>query len=305
MYIPVVVSTMNPSISSLKEIEALLGDRRRFSGNATFFGDRKLYDESLLVFRQITSRDNYCSYLASKICRRLKDRSSGLADGELNICSIGCGDGEADYKVLSKVSEVLPNAVVDYFGIDINSTSCAQTEVKLANLPYKSIVINQGIEDVDPESLPKFDMVIVAHVHYYVKDRKILFDKALELTKAGTGEVEVITANHTDPIWLLCDALGHPQCTSDTLIKEFEEMGLQFTTENLPGVADFSRCVAENFCSNFAELGVSFFCQTDFCSYPPDVRSLSIRYIKSCLDEHGCCEDSSTALTVTTKYANN
>ena len=239
---------MNPSISSLKEIETLLGDRRRFSGNATFFGDRKLYDESLLVFRQITSRDNYCSYLASKICKRLKDRSSGLrlADGEVNICSIGCGDGEADYKVLSKVSEVLPNAVVNYFGIDINSTSCAQTETKLANLPYKSIVINQGIEDVDPESLPKFDMVIAAHVHYYVKDRKILFDKALELTKAGTGEVEVIAARST-PIWHLYNSLGHPQCFSDTLMKEFEEMRLQFTTKNLPGVANFSRCVAGNF----------------------------------------------------------
>ena len=152
--IPVAVSPMNPSISSLKDIETLLGDRRRFSGNATFFGDRKLYDESLLVFRQITSRNNYCSYLASKICKRLKDRSPGLAEGELSICSIGCGDGEADYKVLSKVSEVLPNAVINYFGVDINSTSCVQTETKLANLPYKSIVINQGIEDVDPESLP-------------------------------------------------------------------------------------------------------------------------------------------------------
>ena len=141
MYIPVAVSTMNPSISSLKEIETLLGNRRsrRYSGNATFFGDQNLYDESLLVFRQITSCDNYCSYLASKICKRLKDQSSGLADGEMNICSIGCGDGEADYKVLSKVSEVLPNAVINYFGMDIISTYCAQTETKLANHPYKSI----------------------------------------------------------------------------------------------------------------------------------------------------------------------
>ena len=68
------------------------------------------------------------------------------------------------------MSKVLPNTVVNYLGVDIDSTCCAQTEAKLANLPHncKSIALNQGIEGVLTETVPKFDMVIVAHVHYYM-----------------------------------------------------------------------------------------------------------------------------------------
>ena len=33
------------------------------------------------------------------------------------------------------------------------------------------------IEGVLPETVPKFDMLIVAHIHYYVKDRKMPLTK--------------------------------------------------------------------------------------------------------------------------------
>ena len=80
--------------------------------------------------------------------------------------------------------------------------------------------------------------------------------------------MKVIAATHTGPIWLHIEALARlSQCTSEIPVKdlELEEMGLQFTTENIPDVANSSKCVAEDSSSRYSQLGVSSFCQADFC----------------------------------------
>ena len=94
-----------------------------------------------------------------------------------------------------------------YFGIDLNSTSCLQAEENLAALhaPYTINIINEGILEVDPDSLPKFDIIIMAHVHYYFsKDLRSLFAKAMKLCQPHSERIEVIAIHSL----LTCGKLG-------------------------------------------------------------------------------------------------
>ena len=125
--------------------------------------------------------DCYCKYLIETICDSLKGHDTSK---ELYICSIGCGDGEADYKVLSEVQDAYPLAKVCYFSIDLNSTSCLQAEENLSALhaPNTTKIVNEGIFEVDPDSLLKFGIIIMAHVHYYFsEDLRSFFAKVMKL----------------------------------------------------------------------------------------------------------------------------
>ena len=148
---------MNTDRSVLEELRSLIKlPVQLLKGLDYFVGHR--------VYREVTSShvDGYCSYISDKICKELDDQEP---DKELNICSVGCGDGTSDFKALSKVSDRFPHRKVHLVGIDINEKSCHEAEKNLSNLPYKTTIINEGFLEVDPSGLPKFDLVFITHAH--------------------------------------------------------------------------------------------------------------------------------------------
>ena len=282
---------MNPNDSVLKELCSLIKPPiQRLKGHDYSAGHR--------VYCEITSStvDGYCSYISDKICKALDDQEP---NEELNICSVGCGDGTSDFKVLSKVSERFPQQKVHLVGIDINEKSCHEAEKILSKLPYKTTIINDGFLEVAPSGLPKFDLVFITHAHYFFQNLKDLFSKAIVICKEGIGRVEVITGLHI-PIWNLPELFDFRLQFADSLLKQIEVMDLNCSIQcvTLPGQADFSRCVAEDFTSQYSQHALNFFCQTNLETYPPEVKMLCVKYIRSCLDEKGCCVCCSQAITL-------
>ena len=287
-------------ISALVELQSILSDRKRnLICSQKKLSEDEAYTASHRVYREITRStvEGYCIYLSDKICRALEN---GAPDEELNVCSVGCGDGEADFKILSKVSERFPQRRVNFVGIDINKASCIEAEKKLSSLPYNinTTIVNEGILEADQRKLPKFDLVQMVHVHYYFVDNfERLFSKALDLVKPKSGRIEVIVTKST-PLWRLREPFNSFTCFAHQLIKELEKIGLKFTTHDLPGVADFSHCIAEDFRSQYARSALDFFSHQNLSTYPPEVTALCVKYIRSCLDERGCCECAGMAITL-------
>ena len=282
---------MNPDGSVLQELRSLLKPPiQRLKGDDYFAGHR--------VYREITSStvDGFCSYLSDKICKALDDQEPGE---ELNICSVGCGDGETDFKILFKVSERFPHRKVHLVGIDINESSCHEAEKNLSKLPYKTTIINEGFLEVDPSGLPKFDLVFITHAHYYFPNLKALFTKAIAICREENGEIELIT-NQRTPLWSLPEIFDFRAHFADSLLNELEVMDLKCSIQSvtLPGQADFSRCVAEDFSSQYSQHILNFFSQSNLGTHPPEVTTLCVKYIKSCLDEKGCCNFTTQAITL-------
>ena len=282
---------MNPDKSVLEELRSLLKPPiQRLKGHD--------YLSAHLVYREIISShvDGYCSYISDKICKALDDQEP---DEELNICSVGCGDGTSDFKALSKVSQRFPHRKVHLVGIDINESSCHEAEKNLSKLPYKTTIINEGFLEVDQSGLPKFDLVFITRAHYYFPNLKDLFSKAIGICKEGNGIVEVISVLPV-PIWSLPELFDFSMHFADSVLKKLEVMDLKCSIQcvTLPGQADLSRCVAEDFTSQYSQHALNFFCQTNLDTYPPEVKSLCVKYIRSCLDEKGCCELTSKAITL-------
>ena len=284
---------------ALEELKHCLPESRRQSSPLQFTDEQANYCDGHRAYRQITANsvDCYCKYLIKTICDSLEGHDTSK---ELYICSIGCGDGEADYKVLSEVQRAYPLAKVCYFGIDLNNTSCLQAEENLAALhaPYTINVVNEGILEVDPDSLPKFDIIIMAHVHYYFsKNLRSFFAKAMKLCQPHSGRIEVIATQYT-PMWQLRAIFNYHQCYAHILMNNLDHLGVKYSVTDLPGEADFSQCVADNFSSLYSIAALGFICHTDLRQHTPQVAELCSNYIKSCLDERGCCDCSGLAITI-------
>jgi 2-polyprenyl-3-methyl-5-hydroxy-6-metoxy-1,4-benzoquinol methylase len=282
-------------VTNIEDLKLYLKQIKYFKQERLDF-EQSEYPDLHRAYREISGStfEKYCAYLSEKVSEALHDQAS---DEVLNICSIGCGDGQADYKVLSKALGAFPKSRVNYFGIDISVASCQQAKKILTPLPCTVTIINKGILEIAAKSLPKFDIVIMAHVHYpFYKDLKPLFCKAMEICKAN-GRLEVIAGVET-PIWRLCEAFDYNICFAHVLLKELDKMGLMYTTRALPGKADFSRCVMDNFTSPLSHSVLNFFSQANLNAYPPLVTLLSASYIKSCLDERHCCDCAGLAITL-------
>ena len=223
------MNSTRTNITALVELKSILSDRKRnlICSQKKLTEDDIAYTASHRVYREITRStvDGYCIYLSNKICRALEN---GAPDEELNVCSVGCGDGHVDFKILSKVSERFPHRKVNFVGIDKNEKSCIEAEKKLSSLPHNinTTIINEGFLEVDQCTLPKFDLVQMVHVHYYfVDDLERLFSKALDLVKPRSGRIEVIVTKST-PLWRLIEPFNNSNCFAHQLIKELEKIGL-------------------------------------------------------------------------------
>jgi 2-polyprenyl-3-methyl-5-hydroxy-6-metoxy-1,4-benzoquinol methylase len=291
---------LSPDFSILDSIKSFLADGKCSPLISKDYSSNVDYSHVHRIYREITRTtvQQYSTYLSSKIIGKALTELTN--EKEVNVCSIGCGDGEVDYQVLSAVVKSMPKARVNYYGIDVNTRSCSRAGKSLAELPpnVRVTIINKGILEVDSDSLPKFDVVILAHVHYYFsKNLKSLFAKTMDLCTPHHGQIEVIATQYT-PIWRAGEIFDREVCFAHLLLKEMDKLSLTYSTTSLPGEANFSHCILDDFTSVYSQNVLDFFCHKSLAEYPPEVSLLCVNYLKSCLNDRGCCDCSAQAITV-------
>ena len=244
------------------------------------------YSRKHAAFREIAKEetDRIVRYVGTIISDALASRTA--KDSEeivpFNICSIGCGDGERDRSILQNIS-----VPVSYVGIDINTKSCTEARVALGELPsVEATIINEDFMQMDLTSLPQFDLVLMIHAHYYIKDLKTMFGRMHQLAR-GDANVVIISMNFT-PLQNLSKLFFEKEWKfslrhSEDLLQVLDEMGVNHKTESLPnGMLYMDRCFKEGFSSDFAKDVMDFFSHTNLKNYPKEIADLSIQYVRAC-----------------------
>ena len=133
--------------------------RREGPGHGVAYGNHPNYSDTLDAFCEIAikSSEGYCEYLTEKVIKALNRKPEEV----LNICSIGCGTGDVDFDILSKVKEVCPRAAINFVGIEVDAILCSKAKKKLSKLSYETTVMNQDFMQIDATTLPKFDLILM------------------------------------------------------------------------------------------------------------------------------------------------
>ena len=257
-------------------------------------------EQSDLTVRYISNR------VSSALKSYLKDQPVG---DPFRVCSVGCGDGERDCDILREALKTISDAVaLQFVGIDIDETTCRNAELAFKELPsIDTTILNKDILQVDPNTLPKFDLVYMNHVHYYFEDFKSLVRIVKELAKGETGSVLIVSGNCTPQrslTKLFFEKEYNVSCRlSEDLLSELDEMGVKYQAECLmKGVFNLSCCFTEGFSSSFSKDVLDFLTQTRLTRYPEEVTKVVVEYIQAICrkspDKGFVCDSCDTAITL-------
>ena len=270
------------------------------------------YNRLHKAFRVIAKEqsDLNVRYISNRVSAAWKSYLKDQPVGDpFRVCSVGCGDGERDCAILGEALKTISNAVAFQFvGIDIDETSCRNAELAFKELPsIDTTILNKDILQVDPNTLPKFDLVYMNHVHYYIKDFKSLVRIVKELAKGETRSVLIVSGNCTPQrslTKLFFEKEYNVSCRlSEDLLSELDEMGVKYQAECLKkGVFNLSRCFTEGFSSSFSKDVLDFLTQTRLTRYPEEVTKVVVEYIQAICrkspDKGFVCDSCDTAITL-------
>ena len=113
-------------------------------------------------------------------------------DNSVRVCSLGCGDGQLDRMIALKVLEKCPEAKIEIVGMDINEQSCQKANGNFASLSMehrrlKYSILNSDILDINPQEQGCFDVVVIVHTLYFLKNPEEVLKKCQELKALRGG----------------------------------------------------------------------------------------------------------------------
>jgi hypothetical protein len=152
------------------------------------------YNEAFSAFKKSTSQKIETATVIGALSRKLQAHQSFRKGASLQVLDIGCADSTTTIQYLSKINEPYG---FDYVGVDNNQVFLTNAIPYLAKEPsvrtYTLIqedALSGKLSEHITLSLQLFDLIVVSHAAYYLKDELsgYLFIKdLLHLLTKGNG----------------------------------------------------------------------------------------------------------------------
>ena len=271
-------NSMAALLKDLKELLDSVPDLNTVYGDL----DDPDYSQQHDAFKILFSDSNLVyDVLFDKIARVVKDKRPG---DRFSMCSVGCGDGERDYHILSRLAAEFPKVVIEYVGIDVNETSCEKARKRFANLARCTQTVIAGDFMRVESTKSHFDWIQLSHVHYYFEDLAGLVKKAVSLCDPNHGRVGILSLSPCPPLKMM-DLFyqrnaNHPLWDTSDLISVLKDLDLEFNVDELKTKLTVTRCIEEEFQTPFAKCALNFLCHTKLDLYPAEVARSCVDYYK-------------------------
>ena len=201
------------------------------------------------------------------------------------LCSIGCGDGEFDKRVLTKLTKAFPNVDLQYVGVDVNELSCQTARETLKLIQGVKVEVTQcDLQQLGPGDLKPCDLIIMVHVLYYVEAIQPVLSYTLKLLKPA-GCLIIVNA-HRYPLSELYDRFWlhehkKPLWFSDSILNVLEKMAITYHVEVSQGPCDVSHCFKRGFEHPSDHYFLDHITHTKMRKHSPTVVQTCIDYLSS------------------------
>ena len=201
------------------------------------------------------------------------------------LCSIGCGDGEFDKRVLTRLTKAFPNVNMQYLGVDVNELSCQTARETLKPIQGVKVEVMQcDLQKLSPGDLKPCDLIIMVHVLYYVETIQPVLSYTLKLLKPA-GCLMIVNA-HRYPLSELYDRFWlhehkKPLWFSDTILNVLDKMGIAYRVKVSQGPCDVSHCFKRGFEHPSDHYFLDHITHTKMRKHPPTAVQTCIDYLSS------------------------
>ncbi len=247
------------------------------------------------AFKKLGNQEDVTSALIKRYALSL--------ESALRVCSIGCGDGSLDRKIL----DGLKDKTITYIGLEADDSVCEVTAEKLNDISptvtTTTMTVDYEEDDLLEQNLDPFDLIWMVSCTYYVDQIGPLLQRAVKLLKPS-GVLLVISSSKQSIDQLITKFWSHqrPGCplhTTESVVEVLtQQTGLSYTVTREPVSFNLTAAFAEDFKSPESCMLLDHLVFTRLSDYPPEVLKLVLAYLR-----HLSKEDGSTGHTIVTSLS--
>lgn len=234
-------------------------------------------------------KDVISKWLVQKGRELVKLNKDGASLEQFQICSIGCGDGSLDQRILSDLVKLFPSTTFHYMGTDADDQICEVAESKLKGLAPNvevEVLVKDYQELEDDDIATRFDLVIMVNSisAYYTTSLEPLLKGVIHLLKP-TGELVIISSSRQSFDELVARFWLHQQNqelqSTEFVTKALDKLDVKHNIYKEPLTFDLSQCFGDKFETPHSQNILDHLVLTRLKDYPPDVSELCTEYLEA------------------------
>ena len=234
--------------------QALLAELERLLEETSWKGPPSdlshLTPEQDQVFQEVVLGGAYHDTLAQVIVQQVEKTVGTVGGGErvFRLCSVGCGDGKLDRKILSLLVAAHPQLGVEYVGVGLCEQGCEEVEGVMEGVGegVKVRVVARDYGELSKEEVGTFNCVLMVSCLCYSVTPEATLQAVLSLVEPG-GHLLLVSSSRQSVDELIGRFWKHQRhydlCTTEDVVAILKKMEKKYTMLQLPVTFDLSSCV--------------------------------------------------------------
>lgn len=243
--------------------------------------------DHLLHFQKVVLGGAYYDTMAEWIGKQVEQTLEALRKKEsFHVCSVGCGDGVLDKKIIGMLSAAHPSLAIHYVGVGLCEQGCEEVERKMEDVGDNVVVqvVASDYSDISIDEVGRFDCVLMTSSLCYSTAPEATLESVLQLVKPN-GQLIVVSSNQQSFDELISRFWKHQRnynlCTTEWVRGILEKMGKKYSEKQLPVMFDLSQCFNDQFKSDQSKLILDHIMQVNMDEYDPAIRELVICFLNT------------------------
>jgi predicted TPR repeat methyltransferase len=272
----------------LQDLKKRLADLSAPHAQLQVFAERDVeaeYELDISAFRAVVDEEKVILVAACDVINaHISQTEAFNLQPYYRICSLGCGNGAMDKKILQQISQLHPGLKFQYVGLDNNETSLTKAMDTLSGeLKNIDVTLRKcDVEKVHPSEFEKFDMMVAIHSMTYMNSLGGALSKFVELLKPA-GELFMIHCGDDSPLYKISEVfLQHQSKKSFPLSKGHilsvlsEMKGIMYSAMDCDASFDMQKFTSDKIKMHRI---LDFIAHVPLQAYPSDIAHLSLKYL--------------------------
>ena len=267
----------------LQELDRLLGETS-WKGPPSDLSHLTSNQQHLQLFQEKVLGGGHQESVASCIASHL-ERALGTRE-TFRLCSVGCGDGKLDRRMLSKLVSAHPGLDIEYTGVGLCEQGCEEVmgEMEGVGERVKVRAVARDYSELTRDEVGSFHCVLMVSCLCYSVAPDTTLQAVLGLLETG-GHLIILSSSCHSIDHLISRFWRHQRhydlCTTEDAAAILKKMGREYSMTQLPVTFDLSSCIGDQFSSGQSKLVLDHLMQVNMDEYNPAIRELVGKYLQT------------------------
>lgn len=252
-------------------------------------------DEQQLKFTQEVVLGGGQESTVHCLTSQVKEALEAVGGGTFRLCSVGCGDGMLDRKILLGLVDSGLNQDLEYVGVGLCEQGSEEMVGRMEGVGERIKVrgVARDYSELTREEVGSFNCILMVSCLCTTVAPRTTLEVVLNLLEPG-GRLVIVSSSRQSIDQLIGRFWRHQRhydlCTTEDATSILQDMSRTYSVLHLPVTFDLSSCAEDKFQSPQSKLVLDHLMQVNMDEYNPAIRELVGQYLQTIASPNGKVE---------------